>query len=377
MATKTRRGAKSEEDILAEAQRKKEILDKVAQSNLPTKTILKQLGISRSTYYSWLKRYEEEGFEGLLDSRAGQRPSEPPSAGTTASYEDTAAEPSAPPAETQPPSAQPTAAEGALPTTRTETARVEMEATDNKESTTMATSITPTPPGEEKPRRGLGFYGLIAAFLLLLGLLLSISLSNNNTYWFKKSGDTLTLWKGKFAPRGAEAVADFEPVAVGEADVTGLVGRKFTGREAAYKAIFTFLISQVDKEASKGQNADPAKLATLLAKAESVVTDGKAMAGARYQLAQKRVAAAMLGLLQAYQQALPAYEEALALRLDDPEALAARIAEMKAALSPPAAEEKEEKVEAEPARTTAEQPPAPATPEAPAESTAAAAPEQP
>ena len=48
----------------------KEILDKVAQSNLPTKTILKELGISRSTYYSWLKRYEEHGDEGLLDSRS-------------------------------------------------------------------------------------------------------------------------------------------------------------------------------------------------------------------------------------------------------------------------------------------------------------------
>ena len=45
-------------------------MDKVAQSNLPTKTILKELGISRSTYYSWLKRYEEEGEEGLVDSRS-------------------------------------------------------------------------------------------------------------------------------------------------------------------------------------------------------------------------------------------------------------------------------------------------------------------
>ena len=76
MANPSKKGAKSEVEVAAEAKRKKEILDKVAQSNLPTKTILKELGISRSTYYSWLKRYEEEGDEGLLDSRSLPRAEE-------------------------------------------------------------------------------------------------------------------------------------------------------------------------------------------------------------------------------------------------------------------------------------------------------------
>ena len=70
MARSSKKGAKTEAEVAAEARRKKEILDRVAQSNIPTKTILKELGISRSTYYSWLKRYEEEGDEGLLDSRS-------------------------------------------------------------------------------------------------------------------------------------------------------------------------------------------------------------------------------------------------------------------------------------------------------------------
>ena len=70
MARPSKKGAKTEAEVAAEARRKKEILDRVAQSNIPTKTILKELGISRSTYYSWLKRYEEEGDEGLLDSRS-------------------------------------------------------------------------------------------------------------------------------------------------------------------------------------------------------------------------------------------------------------------------------------------------------------------
>ena len=35
---------------------------------------LKELAISRSTYYSWLKRYEDEGDEGLMDSRSVVKP---------------------------------------------------------------------------------------------------------------------------------------------------------------------------------------------------------------------------------------------------------------------------------------------------------------
>ena len=74
MARPSKKGAKSAAEVAAEAKKKKDILDRVAESNLPTKTILKELGISRSTYYSWLKRYEEEGEEGLLDSRSLSTP---------------------------------------------------------------------------------------------------------------------------------------------------------------------------------------------------------------------------------------------------------------------------------------------------------------
>ena len=49
MVKPSKKSAKSEREVAAEATRKKEILDRVAQSNQPTKTILKELGISRST----------------------------------------------------------------------------------------------------------------------------------------------------------------------------------------------------------------------------------------------------------------------------------------------------------------------------------------
>ena len=44
MAKPSKKGAKSEGEVAAEAARKKEILDKVAQSNLPTKTNFKRVG---------------------------------------------------------------------------------------------------------------------------------------------------------------------------------------------------------------------------------------------------------------------------------------------------------------------------------------------
>ena len=56
------------------------------------------------------------------------------------------------------------------------------------------------------------------------------------------------------------------------------------------------------------------------------------MAGPRFELAQKRVAVAEMGLKRAYQKALPAYQEALRLRMGDSATLKAQIEAMQIAL---------------------------------------------
>jgi transposase-like protein len=379
MAKPSKKGAKSEAEVVAEAKRKKEFLDKVAQSNLPTKTILKELGISRSTYYSWLKRYEEEGEEGLLDSRSQAQPSEkkaeaPPAVEETESQRPVPEEPmevavEKPPEpvaeevreEVEPPQAEEPQVESPKPASPP----LAKEPTAEEKVSRPA----PTPPfsgGEAK--KGLGGYALVAVLLLAIGLLVSISLSNYNTYKLVKHSNTLTLWKGKFAPRGFELVESFEPVVVGDSDVSGLTDKLYTGKAAVYKAIFGFYMDQVTGETAKGEKADMSMISLLLDRAENFMDgNGKQEVGLvamRFNLAQQRVAMAELGLQKAYQKALPIYQEALKAGLADSATLEAKVETMQKTLGlapvlPPA-----EETETAPAvETITKEPEATATPE--------------
>jgi transposase-like protein len=317
MARPSKKGAKSEAEVVAEARRKKEILDKVAQSNIPTKTILKELGISRSTYYSWLKRYEEEGDEGLLDSRSLAKDTEaveekPPEPVT----EEVIKEEPVPPPPEEP---------------------VATLAPDEPEKTEEVTIPKPmVPHGGDQARKGLGGYAFIAVMLLVLGLLLSISISNRSTYQLRKNINSLTLWKGKFAPRGYEMVEEFEPVVVGDADVSALTGRTYTGKDAVHRAIFAFFMDQINEETARGDEADIDKMNLLLARvetfAESNGAEDTSLASMRFQLAQHRVGMAELGLQKTYQEALPIYQEALKAGLGDAVMLEAKVETMQKTL---------------------------------------------
>jgi len=44
---------------------KMEIIRMVEDSSLSVKKTLEEIGVSRSTFYEWYKRYQEEGYEGL------------------------------------------------------------------------------------------------------------------------------------------------------------------------------------------------------------------------------------------------------------------------------------------------------------------------
>ena len=55
------------------ASEKREIIRLVEESDLPVRTTLRQLGVSRSTFYGWYQRYEAEGFDGLEDKKPRRR----------------------------------------------------------------------------------------------------------------------------------------------------------------------------------------------------------------------------------------------------------------------------------------------------------------
>ncbi len=349
MAKPSKKSAKSEAEVAAEAKRKKEILDQVAQSNLPTKTILKELGISRSTYYSWLKRYEEEGEEGLLDSRSlpktEQELREAAPAIEEAEPQVTEVEPAAAVVEETPPGPEaetvaateptPLAAEEADAAPKGPVAAPMKEKPKEKPEVVMASRGTPPFDGGEK-KKGYGIYALIAALLLILGLLFSVSLSHYNTYELRLTGNTLTLWKGKFAARGFEMLEEFEPLQVGDSDVSALTNRTFTGEDELNRAVYAFLMDQINTELAKGNEADSAKIDLLLAKAANIVgadaKNSRSLADIRYQLAEKQVAIAEMELKKAYEKAIPVYEEAAGMGLGDAALVQAKIKAMQAAL---------------------------------------------
>ena len=377
MAKPSKKGAKSEAEVVAEAKRKKEILDQVAQSNLPTKTILKELGISRSTYYSWLKRYEEEGENGLLDSRSQAQPSEEITE-AAAEIEETEAKPPVQPETMEvrverpaEPVAQevreekPESPAVEKPTVELEEPVAQPSPEEPKEEVKVSSAAPPPPFSGGEAKRGFGGYAFVAVLLLAIGLLVSISLSNYNTYKLVKQNNTLALYKGKFAPRGFEQVESFEPVVVGDSDVSGLTNKLYTGKAAVYKAIFAFYMDQVTGETSKGDKADMSTISVLLDRAEDFMeSNGKVedgMAAMRFDLARQRVAMAELGLQKAYEKALPIYQEALKAGLADRDMLEAKLETMQKTLGLPSVQPPAEEGEAVPGPQTISEEPAAAT----------------
>jgi transposase len=345
MNNPSKTGPKSESTVAEEAMKKKTILDKVAESNLPTKTILKELGISRSTYYSWLKRFQEEGMAGLMDSRSGPRsqdelgeqdePEEADTEGATGEMDPHTPSKASPveeaergPATVEYEPISSLAEQGESTQPSAEPAEVQPP----KKKETLMSDEKVESVGSPK-KKGMGLYVLVGIVLVVVALLLLMSLTNFSTYQIRQTGNTLTLWKGNFAPVGSEQVKSFEAIEIGDSDVSRLLGKSFAGRESAYKAIFQYFMEQTTAELNKGDQGDLGKVDRLFAKADALVAkEGSGMAGPRFELAQKRVAVAEIALKRAYQKALPAYQEALRLKMGDSATLRAQIEAMQIAL---------------------------------------------
>ena len=56
------------------ASEKMEISRLVEGTDLPVRATLRQMGVPRSTFYGWVQRYEEIGFDGLHDKTPAPRP---------------------------------------------------------------------------------------------------------------------------------------------------------------------------------------------------------------------------------------------------------------------------------------------------------------
>ena len=190
--------------------------------------------------------------------------------------------------------------------------------------------------GGSERKKGMGLYALIAIMILVLGLLFTVSMSNYSTYELVSQGETITLWKGKFIPKGSEPVQSFDTLEGGEMAVGKLTGKSYSGRNAAHKAVFLHLMDLIAAELAKGDDADLTKLEGLLDRAEEVLPRGKkrdvGMLGSRFELAKTRVAVAEMSLERAYKRALPIYDEAIESGVGDRESLETKRETMQSAL---------------------------------------------
>ena len=182
-------------------------------------------------------------------------------------------------------------------------------------------------------RKGMGAFTLIAVLILAIGLLLTVSLSNYNTYTFRKNSQNLTLWKGKLSPKAYEIVESFEPLEVGDAEVGSLTDRSFIGKHSAYRAFFGYLLDEIGLELAKGDEASLDRISRLLQRAESILEmrrkDDGSLTAPRLQLAKMHVAFGQMTLRNAYQKAMPAYEEALSKGLGNSVELQSELEQMK------------------------------------------------
>ena len=190
--------------------------------------------------------------------------------------------------------------------------------------------------GSNGRKKGMTLFIVIAIFILLTGILFAFSFSNRNTYRLLKEDDTLTLWKGKMAPRGLERVESFEPLAVGQSDPSLLTSKGFAGKEAMYEAIFDFMMVQIAGELEKGEEANLEQTNKFLNKAEAVLNNNLKASSNQVELqlhlASARMAVAELTLQKAYEKALPVYEEALKKGLGHTELLESQIEAAKTVL---------------------------------------------
>jgi transposase-like protein len=292
---------KGRKNISLDEHEKKAILDTVSQSDRPVAQMLRELGISRSTYYNWLSRYDEEGLEGLKDKRDSEKPSpdeetapsqdvaeeeakgalvsgedqpalpeeekkpeevsrapQPEEVRGTSPYSDTIAPkmgetPKHKGPETQVPGPEvPESEKDTAEVPGTGTSQIKAEAESKKEEPKLTEkSAKPQPP--KSPPKGSGGSGRHSTFFILLviiaviaGIVMTVCMYNASGYFFKASDGKLTLWKGKFAPFGKAQVSGFNMLDVGSVDVSPVLDKRFYGEWDAVNALFSHLLNQAE-----------------------------------------------------------------------------------------------------------------------------------
>jgi transposase-like protein len=299
---------RGKKNINFDEEQKKDILDRVASSKKPTAEILRELGISRSTYYSWLSRYQSEGEAGLKDGRTThdvheetvqKPPVEMPENATEATSS------SAPPERRIEPESASKKAVASPPASGTK-----KEGSTSVSRPAAESSSTP-PPARESNSSSFPLVATIAIILIVAGLVVGVCVYNSSKYFIVQDGTKISLWKGKFAPFGREKVKDFAPIDVGDLEVNPMTDKTYYGEWSAVSALFDHMIEQADKALEGAQGPDYAKANRYLALAEKVAYKGEQKTALNKRYAQLYFTLSVKKVSQTEQQLLQVYEDSI------------------------------------------------------------------
>ncbi len=353
MAERRNSSESDRKNISVDEEQKKAILDRVANSERPTAEILRELGISRSTYYSWLNRFKTDGESGLIDKRtlseqeiggSDESPSmvEPP--GTTAAENHSAdfspVEPPEEPAVEKEPAAEkePGDVPPASPEEPQPSIRTAQQQETQKEGVGLSTPSSQSGGGSKKTNVSL--VATIAIIFIIAGLVVSLCMYNSSKYYIAQDGTKITLWKGKFAPFGKEQVTDFAPIDVGALQINTIPTKTFFGEWGAVNGLFEYLIGRADAMLAKTDGPDYAEANKYLNVAEKVAFKGeqRTALNKRYArlyetIAVKRVVQTEQQLAKMYEDSIDILQRASMLNADGDEAVEQQIRTMQAKLN--------------------------------------------
>jgi transposase-like protein len=247
-----------------ESKRKKAILDAVKQSSASVKATLEELGLSQSTYYTWLKRYKTKGLDGLgagnavtnevwqrfvdLQEREGALLAE-----SKSSIEETQTMTSKQDNERiRKLLLKRFDEEASKETEKTGAPEKEPPPKETKGKTVDEPPSPPpsTPPPQEPMDKTLKY--AIGALAFVIAILLLASLSNSNQFRFSQNEQMVELWQGRFAPMGSYRVASFSDPKI----LAGVRQEETYTKKKAYGILSDYFIERADEILKTGETPD-------------------------------------------------------------------------------------------------------------------------
>lgn len=265
----------------AESKRKKAILDGVRRSSASVKATLQELGLTKSTYYRWLKLYKAKGLDGLetgspvsdelwqrfadLEERQGRLLDE-----RELSVEETQTIKSG---EEKDKIRKPLDEKLSKEPEKT----VALETEGPAQAAQPKTVKEPQGPADNTFKYVIGAVGALA---FVIAILVLASLSNSNKFYFKQNDQMVEVWQGWFDPMGERLVASFSDPMILEA----VPEQDSYTKKQAFGILYDYFVKRADELLNEGEAPDFKTVRSYLTHASNYVRSGSEREAIRMRL---------------------------------------------------------------------------------------------